>query len=179
MATPKDPRALLPEGYAWRRGALQLIERLGALPGDRVVVLAPAAHDPTPALAARLPRVQWLQVGGGPFDWDEERDPSIVRVRTDPHKPPFEDESLDAVVDVFSVPLLAPEDHEAFIEAWAHVLAPFGKWLALLALESSKDPRLKQTEQTLKENEFTRVRSNRLGGGGAGATIAIASGRKE
>lgn len=181
--TTKKPPATstaLPEGHVWRRAALQLTERLGGYPGDRVLVAAPASHDPTPALVARMPRMEWLQLIAGPFQRAEGPVTTGVEyVNASVLKPPLEDESIEALVTVFAVPILSDKDHARFVRTWAQVLAPFGKWLSLVAVESSNDPRLKQAEQTLKDNEFTRVRTNRLGSGGGTTTLAIMSARKD
>jgi hypothetical protein len=158
---------------------VQLVERLGALPGDRVAILAPATHDPAPAYTKRLPRIEWIQLSGGPFGQSGETTDPIQHIHADPLHPPFEPESLDGLVVVLAVPLLDGDDQQEFTDNWAQVLAPFGKWLALLALDGSKDPRLKKAEDALKNNEFTRVRTNRLPGSGPEATYAIMSARKE
>lgn len=181
--TPKkrsEPPVPLPEGHVWRRAARQLTERLGVFPGDTVLVAAPATHDPTPALAARMPRLNWLQLVAGAFDRvDGPPTPGVETVQAPLFRPPLEEERLEAIVSVFAVPLLTDKQHERFVKAWAPVLAPYGKWLSLVALGSSNDPRLKQSEQHLKDNAFTRVRTNRLGSGGGTTTLAIMSARKE
>ena len=171
------PQAPLPEGYAWRRGSLQLVERFGAFPGDQAAILAPPTHDPAPDFAKRLPRIRWLKIHTGPFGSDGDPPADVETVDCKLLKPPLEPESLDAIVVVFAVPLLDGREHTKFVEAWSQTLAPLGKWLSLLSLKDSRDPRLQEAEQTLKDHGFERVRTNRLPGGGGKSTLAVMSAR--
>lgn len=179
-APAPDASALLPDGYAWRRAATQITERLGTFPGDTIAVLAPASHNPMEQLASRMPRMQWLQVVGGPFGAPpEDTLPQVERIHADPLKPPFDEETLDTVVAILACPLLPPRKHTTFVKRWEKTLQPFGRWLSLVAVSSQDDPRLVQTENDLKTAGFIRVRTNRLAGGGGRETLAVMSAKKE
>ncbi len=184
MALRKAPNpetlALLPDGYAWRRAATQITERLGTFPGDTIVVMAPPSHNPMEQLSKRMPRMNWKQVIGGPFGADDEHAlPQVERLHTNPLKPPFKHETLDTVVTIFACPLLSPRRHRKLVKRWEKTIQPFGRWLSLIAVPSQDDPRLEQAENDFKEAGFLRVRANRLGGGGGSETLAIMSAKKE
>lgn len=186
MALRKAPKpktlALLPDGYAWRRAATQITERLGTFPGDTIVVMAPTSHDPMEQLSKRLPRMNWKQVIGGPFgagDDQTQAQAQVERLHTNPLRPPFKQETLDTVVTIFACPLLSPRRHRKLVKRWEKTIHPFGRWLSLIAVPSQDDPRLEQAENDFKDAGFLRVRANRLAGGGGSETLAIMSAKKE
>lgn len=179
-ARPTDETDL-PEGVLWRRAVEQLVVRLGVFPGDRVVLAAPAGHDPAAACVDRLPRIDWARLGPdeGPFalPGSEARIPEVRWVEGALEAPPIEPGAVEAFVWMFGGTLLPPEAHEAVVEAWADTLPGYGKWMELVSVAGPRDPRLLAGEAHLRAAGFEKVRSTRLALGRVGGALFLQTGR--